>query len=317
MFLNFAQQSASHALYCRSAHMNIEDYKIAFIGLGVMGAPMARNIIKAGFKVSVFDADAAITAQFENIASRVSVSPVDAARGCNLIITMLPTSDIVREVLLGGNGALVAAADNSLVVDMSTGSILSLEKLIKDIAARSHRFVDAPVGRSMREAITGNLIAMVGGTEADLQWFFPVLNTMADTIVHVGEMGCGLKLKLVNNYMAMVNHVLTGEVLAFADKAGLDPAMVVDVLSTTSAGKGQLLTNYPKKVLAGDITPDFSIRMGIKDLNMALELGQSVDAITNFGLVSRDEFQQATKNGFTDKDCTAIYLYQKGTVLAE
>lgn len=291
--------------------MNKNQYNIAFIGLGVMGIPMAKNVIKAGFNVAVYDINPKAAVKLKDTATRVAESPACAASDSNLIITMLPTSDIVHDVLFGTDGALAAAPDNCLVVDMSTGSLPAMQNLMAHIDNTTHRFMDAPVGRSKREAVTGNLIAMVGGDSKDLQWFRPVLESMADTIVHVGSRGSGLTLKLVNNYMAMVNHVLTGEVLAFADKAGLDTSVVVDVLSTTSAGRGQLLTNFPKKVLAGDVSPDFSMHMGIKDLNMALELAANIGADANFGSMSRDIFKAAVQQGHGDKDCTAILHYQK------
>ncbi len=291
--------------------MNSNEYSIAFIGLGVMGAPMVKNIVNAGFKVTVQDINPQAAELLKDTAARIAATPASAACESNLIITMLPTSEIVREVLFGTDGALTAAPDNCLIVDMSTGSLPAMQELISDIDTTTHRFIDAPVGRSPREAVTGNLIAMVGGDSKDLQWFRPVLDCMADTIVHVGGRGSGLTLKLVNNYMAMVNHVLTGEVLAFADKAGLDTRVVVDVLSTTSAGRGQLLTNFPKKVLAGDVSPDFSMHMGIKDLNMALELSETIGADSHFGNLSRNIFKAAAQQGYGDKDCTAILHYQK------
>ncbi len=280
--------------------------QIAFIGLGVMGAPMARNLVEKGFRLRVHDARAAAAEAFSGGECAVASTPGEAARDCDMIITMLPNSEIVHDVLFGRGGALASAPENVLVVDMSTGSVPALMRLNAEVRAAGDRLVDAPVGRSRREAVTGELLVMAGGAEADVSQARPVFTAMADTIVHAGPVGSGLKLKLVNNYMAMANHVLTGEVLAFAQKAGLDLDLAVEVLGTTSAGRGQLLTNFPKKVLAGDISPDFPIIMGIKDLDMALELAAESHSSARFGALSRAIFAAARDDGRGDQDCTAI-----------
>jgi 4-hydroxybutyrate dehydrogenase/sulfolactaldehyde 3-reductase len=131
---------------------------------------------------------------------------------------------------------------------------------------------------------------------------------MANEIVHVGPFGSGIRLKLVNNYMSMVGMVLTGEALMFAAKLGLDRATVVKVLSNTTAGRGQLLTNFPGKVLAGDISPDFPMRMGYKDINLAMNLAASVGAPLGLGGYAREMFALAKSWGRQEQDCTAMLL---------
>lgn len=280
--------------------------QVVFIGLGVMGEPMAKNMISKGFDVAVCDNSAVALQKFDGLNCTRSNKPHEAAAGRNVIITMLPTSKIVSDVLFGDNGALHAAAPNSLIIEMSTGSYPQFMEIAKSVHEGGHRVIDAPVGRSPREALSGQLLVMAGGTEDDVSACKPIFEAIGDTVIHVGPLGTGLKTKLVNNYMAMVNHVLTGEVLALAQKAGLDLTTTVEVLSTTSAGRGQLVTNYPKKVLAGDTTPDFPISMGIKDLTVALELAELVDGDGHFGELSRDTFIEAEKIGMGGLDCTAI-----------
>jgi 4-hydroxybutyrate dehydrogenase/sulfolactaldehyde 3-reductase len=279
-----------------------------------MGAPMARNLIGKGFDLCVHDATRMAMEAVSEAGCRAAATPREAVQGCDIVITMLPDGDIVREVVLGDDGVLAGAKDNVLIIDMSTGSAQALMRLDNDVRAAGHRLIDAPVGRSRREAVTGNLIVMAGGAEADISQARPLFEVMADTIVHVGPVGSGIKLKLVNNYMAMVNHVLTGEVLAMAQKAGLDLATAVDVLSTTSAGRGQLNTNFPKKVLAGDVSADFPITMGIKDLNLALELATGCRARADFGTLSRDIFKAAADDGQGQQDCTAVLHFLERAV---
>lgn len=183
----------------------------------------------------------------------------------------------------------------------------------KRVANRGHRFVDAPVGRTPREAITGNLLVMAGGEADDVAALDGVFNAVGDTILHVGPVGCGLKAKLVNNYMAMVNNALTGETLSLAKAAGLDVRAMAKLMSSTAAGLGQLNTNYPKKVLAGDLTPDFPIFMAVKDLNMAIELAEIANHKVQFGRVAREEFISAEKAGMGTLDQTAILEYFMGS----
>ncbi|MBZ8131852.1 NAD(P)-binding domain-containing protein [Afifella sp. IM 167] len=285
---------------------------VAFIGLGVMGDPMARNVAAAGFPLTVCDGNPAVREAFARDGFDVAETAAAAARGADIVITILPTSGIVRDVVFGQRGAVATARPGALFIDMTTGSAREIVRLGADLAEKGFRLIDAPVGRSRREAVAGKLLAMVGGAEADVAEATPVLSAMADEIVHAGALGCGLRLKLTNNYMAMVNHVLTGEVLALAVAAGLDLPLAVKVMSTTSAGRGQLLTNYPKKVLAGDVTPDFSIEMGIKDLTMALELAEDVAGKACFGELSRRIFEKARAAGFGGQDCTSIFHFQSG-----
>jgi 4-hydroxybutyrate dehydrogenase/sulfolactaldehyde 3-reductase len=149
---------------------------------------------------------------------------------------------------------------------------------------------------------------MAGADAAEFELARPLFEAMADTIVHVGPRGTGIRLKLVNNYMSMVGMVLTGEALMFAAKLGLDRDTAVRVLSNTVAGRGQLLTNFPRKVLAGDITPDFPLRMGFKDIQLALSLAATVGAPLGLGAYAREMFALARSWGREEQDCTAMLL---------
>ena len=289
------------------------EQKILFIGLGIMGAPMAKNIIREGFDVAVCDIQQNVVDGFKGVASAGSTNPCEAADQRNVIMMILPNSDIVDAVLFDKGGVLETCAPNSLIVDMSTGSYPKLMETAKRVANRGHRFVDAPVGRTPREAITGNLLVMAGGEADDVAALDGVFNAVGDTILHVGPVGCGLKAKLVNNYMAMVNNALTGETLSLAKAAGLDVRAMAKLMSSTAAGLGQLNTNYPKKVLAGDLTPDFPIFMAVKDLNMAIELAEIANHKVQFGRVAREEFISAEKAGMGGLDQTAILEYFMGS----
>ena len=281
---------------------------VAFIGLGNMGGPMARNIARAGFSIAVFDKSEAAMAKFGETPCRRATSPADAAREADIVVTMLPTTRHVRDVLFGNNGAAQTIRRSGLVVDMTTGDAAESDTVASELRQRGLRHLDAPVGRTPRDAKAGTLLVMVGGDAADVAAAQPLFDAVADTTVHIGPAGTGIRMKLVNNYMSMVGMVLTGEALMFAAKLGLDRNTVVKVLSNTTAGRGQLLTNFPHKVLAGDLTPDFPLHMGYKDLNLALDLAASVGAPLGLGAYSRELYALAKSWGRAEQDYTAMLL---------
>ncbi|MDG2475102.1 MAG: NAD(P)-dependent oxidoreductase [Paracoccaceae bacterium] len=289
--------------------INLEK-KICFIGLGTMGGYIAKNIKHYYPNISVFDRASSKRKKFVALGYKFPQNLFLAAKKADILFTILPTSKIVHDVIFDpdneGNSVINSVSNNCLFIDMTTGSIDDFFILKNKLEKMGHRLIDAPVGRSPREAKIGKSLIMAGGTVQNIKQAKPVFETFADTIIHVGEIGSGLKLKLVNNYMAMINHVLTGQVLAFAKSVGLDRKLTVEVLSTTAAGKGQLLTNFPEKVLAGDISPDFSINMGIKDLNMALELAENSNFDPSFGKLAHLIFSKASLAGMENQDCTAI-----------
>lgn len=282
--------------------------KVAFLGLGTMGAPMAGRLIEAGHELAVFDVAAKARGRFLNRQCRVASSPGDAAMDANVVICMLPDSVQVREALLGPDGACDSLSTGRLIIDMSTVSASGSLALAADLSSRGFRMLDAPVGRTPRDAAAGTLLVIVGGATADLEEARPLFELLGDTVVHAGPQGHGIKLKLVNNYMSTVGTVLTAEALALANKAGLDRGTVVKVLSSTTAGRGQLIVNYPKKVLAGDVTPDFPLRMAYKDVNHALALGNEIGSPLLLGAIARELFALATPWGRGDEDWTAMLL---------
>lgn len=282
--------------------------KAAFLGLGTMGAPMARNLIDAGHDLAVYDVAQAARTPFEGRRCRVASSPADAADQADIVLCMLPDSSHVRESLLGVNGVCGALSPGRLVVDMSTIGASASAELARDLGRRGFRMLDAPVGRTPRDAAAGTLLIIVGGAVEDLAEAQPLFRCLADTIVHAGPQGHGIKLKLVNNYMAMVGTLLAAEALTLANKAGLDRDTTVRVLSSTTAGRGPLLVTYPDKVLAGDVSADFPLRMAHKDVSHALSLGSEVGSPLLLGAIAREVFALATPWGRADEDWTATLL---------
>ena len=283
---------------------------VGFIGLGVMGSAMAGHLLNEGFSLVIYDIDQAKCRPLvSNINCLSAETPAEVMRLSSRLITMLPTSDHVDTVLFGNNGITSEIKSGDLILEMSTGKVDQLEQQAKRIEAYKAVLIDAPVCLSPVEAATGELIALVGGDLESMQSADEILASLSKRIIHAGPTGFGLRLKLINNYMSMVNHVLTGEVLALAKAVGLDRTMTVGLLQSTAAGRGQLGTNYLKKVLQGDTTADFSVDMGIKDLSMSISMLEEFQDIASFGIMARNLFREASKEGYGMKDCTAILEY--------
>lgn len=284
------------------------DMEIAFIGLGTMGAGMARNLIKGGHQLRLFDVSKAALEAFRDTSSRVASAPDEAASGADVVITMLPDGAHVREALLGEKGAVRGLSRSSLVIEMSTISALESDAIRDAVLAHGCRFIDAPVGRTPRDAAAGTSLIIAGGPVDDIARAKPLFDCMGNKTIHAGPHGHGIRLKLVNNYMSVVGTMLAAEALTLASKVGLDRATTVEVLSNTTAGRGQLNVNYPKKVLAGDLTPDFPLRMAQKDVSHALNLGMSAGVPLLLGSITREALSLAKPWQREGEDWTAMLL---------
>lgn len=281
---------------------------VAFLGLGTMGAGMARNLIRGGHGVRVFDVSQPALERFRGSAARIASSPEDAADGAAAVMTMLPDSPHVRDALLGPAGALTRLAPSGLVIDLSTISASESDAIRASVLDRGFRWIDAPIGRTPRDAEAGTSLVIAGGTADDIEAARPLFDCIGDKLIHAGGHGAGIRLKLVNNYMSAVGTMLAAEALTLASKVGLDRALTVEVLSNTTAGRGQLNVNYPKKVLAGDVVPDFPLRMAHKDISHALTLGASAGVPLMLGAITREAFNLAKPWQREGEDWTAMLL---------
>ena len=282
--------------------------KAAFIGLGTMGGPMARNVAASFPDLAVYDVSEAALAPFHDLGCRIATSPAEAASESDIVMTMLPDSMHVRSTLFDGNGVCSVLKRGALVIDFSTISAAESMAMGDELVSRGFRFVDAPIGRTPRDAAAGTLLVIAGGDAADISRAKPIFEVISDEVVHAGPRGCGIKMKLVNNYMSTVGALLTAEALNLAKKAGLDREITVKVLSSTTAGRGQLLVNFPKKVLAGDVTPDFPLKMAHKDVSHALALGALTGSPLLLGAIAREMFGLASPWNRSGEDWTAVLL---------
>ena len=281
---------------------------VAFIGLGIMGEPMARNLLKGGHIVRAFDVR---TSAMEAISSKGAVlatSPANAAVDAEFIFTMLPSGKEVNQAVFGENGFAQSMTENSLFIDTSTILPADTDEISAKLAAKGLKMMDAPVGRLAQNAIEGTLLFMVGGSESDLEQARPLLNILGDKIVHCGPVGMGSRMKIVNNYQSTSLNVLTAETLTLAKASGLDVNLAVEVMRETTAGRGHMNATYPNQVLSGNIEPGFMIDLAHKDLGLALETTAALRAPAFLGAAARQAYSIAQSNGQGRKDWTSVYL---------
>jgi len=281
--------------------------KIGFIGVGVMGAPMVRNLLRAGFEVCVFDANVSAVEAIAKAGARPAKSPAAVALESECVITMVTRGSDVEQVLFGPEGVFDTIRPGTLYMDMSTIPPAATDAIGKRMLAKDVEMLDAPVGRTSQHAERGESLFMVGGLPAVLERARPVLERLGDTIVHCGPLGSGIRMKVVNNFLASATNVATSEALALAEAAGIDPELARSVMLRTVAGQGHLGTTYPAKVLKGDFSPGFRVDLVVKDVGIAIELAQGLDFNLSMGKTALAAYQAANTRGHGADDWTIVY----------
>jgi 2-hydroxy-3-oxopropionate reductase len=250
--------------------MNRRETRVAFIGLGIMGKPMAANLVRAGFEVTVHNRSFAAADELRRLGAVVADSPAEAASRATMVITMLPDTPDVAAVLTGSDGVLEADVTGSLLIDMSTISPTTAATLAAQAREFGAAMIDAPVSGGDVGAREGALSIMVGGAETDVERARPVLSALGKTIVHVGPCGAGQVVKAANQIVVALTIQAVAEALLLSSKAGLELAPVLDVLGGGLAAN-RVMEVRRRNFLTRDFTPGFRARLHLKDLRIALE----------------------------------------------
>ncbi|HYQ57047.1 MAG TPA: 2-hydroxy-3-oxopropionate reductase [Draconibacterium sp.] len=267
--------------------------KIGFIGLGIMGRPMALNLIKAGYQLVVKDINPVPIEELVANGAEKCNSPKEVAENCNIIITMLPNSPEVKEVVLGNNGILDGAKPGTILVDMSSIAPLASIELAKKAKEKGVEMLDAPVSGGEPKAVDGTLSIMVGGEQAIFNKVEAILKVMGASAVLVGEIGSGNTTKLANQIIVALNIAAMSEAMVMAQKTGVDTEKVFQAIRGGLAGSTVLDAKMPL-VLDGNFKPGFRIELHIKDLMNALDTAHELG--TPIPLTSTVmEFMQALK----------------------
>jgi len=279
--------------------------RLGFIGLGLMGKPMAAHLLRAGFPLTVHNRSQAAVAELVAAGAAVAASPAGVAAATDLIFTCLPDSPDVERIVLGPQGILAGARPGLIVVDHSTILPATARKLAEALAARGLQFLDAPVSGGQLGSQNGTLTIMVGGDAAALETARPALQAYSSTITHIGGPGAGQVAKCCNQIMVASQMAAMAELLVFARKAGVDPRKVVAAIRG-GAAQCWTLDNKPERLFAGNRQPGFKASMQAKDLGIimdtAAELGMPLPATT----VTTQLYDEMLELGMGDLDNSAL-----------
>ena len=262
--------------------MNPSTDIIGFAGIGAMGTPMAGNLVRAGYRLVVFDLDASRTTAFtrEHPAATVAQNLAELGAQSNIVITMLPDGKAVRTALCGANDSfrdciLERAAKDTRVIDVSSSSPVGTRDLGKLLAARGTPFIDAPVSGGVKGAVAATLAIMVGGDAAIFEDVKPMLAKMGGQLFHCGPLGAGHAIKALNNYVSAAGLVAACEALIAAERFGLDPAVATDIINASSGMNNTTKNKVKQQMLNGAFGAGFATSLMAKDVRTALEVVES------------------------------------------
>lgn len=278
---------------------------IGFIGLGIMGKPMVRNLIKDGHSITVFDVVATSMEEMVGDGAKAASSSREIAENNSLIITMVPDSADSEAAIMGPGGVLEGASSGSAVIDMSSIAPGSSQKIAAACEANGVDFLDAPVSGGEPGAISGNLAIMVGGKKDTFDKYYGVLESMGGSIVLCGDYGAGNTTKLANQIIVAINIEAVAEALTLATKAGLDPNTVLEAIQGGLAGSNVLNAKGPM-MISGDFTPGFRIRLHQKDLRNALLTGDALGVPLPVTGLLQGMIGTLMNNGNADSDHSAL-----------
>jgi 2-hydroxy-3-oxopropionate reductase len=278
---------------------------LGLIGLGIMGRPMARNLLRAGYHLVVHDVDRSAVDGLVDEGAVAGTSPRHVAGATDVLITMLPDSPQVREVYLGPDGAFEALRPGWLAIDMSSIAPSTARELAARAAAGGAEMLDAPVSGGDKGAIAGTLSIMVGGAEAAFERALPILSAMGKTIVYVGPAGAGQVVKVCNQVVVAVVIEAVAEALVLGAKAGVDPGRIADVLQGGLAAT-KVLEMRRENMLSGRFDPGFRIRLHQKDLKNALELAAETNVALPAAALVEQLMRAMAAKGRADYDHSGL-----------
>lgn len=287
--------------------------RIGFIGLGIMGKPMVRNLLKAGHEIVAYDV---IRENMDAVAiagATTANSPKEVAGQCRLIITMLPNSPHVKAVVMGDSGILQGAMAGTILIDMSSIAPLTSQEIAKACKEKGVKMLDAPVSGGEPKAIDGTLSIMAGGEKTVFDQVLEILMLMGTSVVHCGDVGAGNTAKLANQVIVALNIAAVSEAFLLAAKAGVDPKVLFGAIKGGLAGSTVMNAKVPM-ILERNFVPGFKIDLHIKDIENALETGHKVGAPLPLTAAVMEMLQILHADGCGEEDHSAISKYYEKLV---
>mgnify|MGYP000899157189 CR=1 FL=1 len=282
--------------------------KVGFIGLGIMGKPMSKNLLKAGYTLVVRDSNPQNEAELVELGATAAKTPKEVAEQCDVIITMLPNSPHVKGVALGENGIIDGAKAGAVLIDMSSIAPLASREIHQALAEKGIKMLDAPVSGGEPKAIDGTLSVMVGGDKAVFDAHYDLMKAMAGSVVHTGDIGAGNVTKLANQVIVALNIAAMSEALTLATKAGVNPDLVYQAIRGGLAGSTVLEAKAPM-VMDRNFKPGFRIDLHIKDLSNALDTSHGIGAQLPLTAAVMEMMQALKADGMGTADHSALACY--------
>lgn len=284
--------------------------RVGFIGLGAMGLPMAKRVVGAGHDTfTTFHVRRAPADDLAGLGARVLATAADVARAADVVITMLPADRELKETVFGEQGVLQGLSRGKVLIDMTTATSLSMQEVAQAVAGAGAEVLDAPVSGGTPAAAQGTLTIMVGGDAALLERCRPLLETMGRQIVHVGPVGQGKVVKMVNQMMAAAHLLMIGEAFALGVRCGADPKTLYDVIKTSSGYSKMMDLRLPGFLLDGSFQPGFRLDLMKKDVNLAVDSGRALNVPLLLTSVVGQLFAAASAAGKSDADFSAAAQY--------
>ena len=282
--------------------------KVGFIGLGIMGKPMSKNLLKAGYELVIFDFNKDAVNEVVGCGAVAAANGKEVAEQCEVVITMVPNSPHVRAAVLGENGVAEGAKPGTVVIDMSSIDPTESKAIGAELAKLGIDMLDAPVSGGEPKAIDGTLSVMVGGKKELFDKYYDMLMVMAGSVVYVGELGSGNVAKLANQIVFAVNIAAVAEALTFAKKAGTDPELVYQAIRGGLAGSTVMDAKAPM-MLSRNFKPGFRIELHIKDLNNALNAAHAISSPVPLTGQLMEIMQGLKADGYEKEDHSSIVKY--------
>ncbi|MFN3145485.1 MAG: NAD(P)-dependent oxidoreductase [Paracoccaceae bacterium] len=280
--------------------------KVGFIGLGVMGAPMALNILKGGHTLSVFDLNPDAVQRLVEAGATACATPREVGAASDFVVTMLPEPHHVDGAILGKDGVAEGLPKGGIVIEMSTIDPQTSQRIGDELRARGMNLVDSPVGKTSEHAVTGTLTLMIGGEPEAIARAEQVLDCMGNEKYYCGGPGMGHAMKITNNVLATTIMVANTEAIALGLKCGLTLEMMQKVMKNTMAWNSQFSTAMPKKGFLGDDSPGFAIRLAAKDVRLACELEERLGIPSRIGRGGLAALDAAIVAGYGDRDTARL-----------
>jgi len=287
--------------------------KIGFIGLGAMGRPMASNVLKAGYELTVFDVVKTAVEQMVEQGAKTASTPREVAEHCDVVLISLPNAKIVEAVMTSEDGLLAGAHKGQIFIDLSSVTPEHSRRMAKLAETKGVDYMDAPVSGGVSGAMAGTLTMMVGGSESALAQCQDILQVIGKKIFHAGSVGAGDAVKLVNNLLLGINMAAVAEAMTLGVKAGLDPKVLLEIISVSSGRSYALEAKVPGFILKGNFEPGFAVDLQYKDLEMAVQTGKELGMPLLLTNVAQQVYETAKAKGLGRKDISSIITLSEET----